>query len=68
MVCELVLIALYMQLRNPAVFKMPYAATEAASYCQALRKNPTWRCVDYEQGVSVAYGAGHQIRPLALAK
>jgi uncharacterized protein len=53
-VCELVLIELYMQLRNPAVFKMPYSATEAASYCQALKKNPTWRCVDYEQGVSVA--------------
>jgi uncharacterized protein len=51
-ICELVLIELFMQLRNPAVFKKPYLPSEAASYCQALKKNPKWRCVDYDPGVS----------------
>jgi uncharacterized protein len=51
---ELVLIELYMQLRNPAVFKKPYSALEAASYCGALKKNPRWRCVDYEPEVSAS--------------
>ncbi len=46
--CELVLVELYMQLRNPALFARPYSAKEAAGYCQALRRNPAWRCVDYD--------------------
>lgn len=50
--CELVLIELYMQLRNAAVFVKPYSARESAAYCQALKQNPKWRCVDYESAVS----------------
>ena len=50
--CELILIELYMQLRNPAVFKKPYSAKEAASYCAALKQNPLWRVVDYDPAVS----------------
>ena len=37
-----------MLLRNPAVFKKPYSAREAAGYCQALTRSPKWRCVDYD--------------------
>lgn len=33
--CELVLIELYMQLRNAAVFVKPYSARESAAYCVA---------------------------------
>ena len=51
--CELVLVELYMQLRNGAIFVRPYTAKEAASYCQALKRNPQWRCVDYDPAVSV---------------
>ena len=51
-VCELVLVELYMQLRNSAVFVKPYTATEAASYCRALKSNPHWRCIDYDPQVS----------------
>ena len=51
-VCELVLVELFILLRNPAVFKKPYTATEAAGYCRALKSNPEWRCIDYDAAVS----------------
>ena len=51
-VCELVLVELYMQLRNGAIFLEPYTAREAAEYCQAMKANPLWRCVDYDPKVS----------------
>ncbi|MEX2581555.1 MAG: TA system VapC family ribonuclease toxin [Verrucomicrobiales bacterium] len=47
-VSQLILVELYMLLRNPAVFKRPYSAQEAAGYCQALAASPKWRCVDYD--------------------
>jgi len=50
--CELILIELYMQLRNPAIFVAPYTAQESTAYCQALKRNPNWRCVDYDPLVS----------------
>lgn len=50
--CELILIELYMQLRNPAIFTTPYSAKESAMYCQALKENPTWRCIDYDPCVA----------------
>lgn len=54
LICELVLVELYMQLRNPAVFKKaPYTPSQAADYCEQLRANPVWRHVDYDPLVSV---------------
>lgn len=50
--CELVLVELYMQLRNASIFAKPYTAKESAEYCLALRKNPMWRCIDYDPLVS----------------
>ncbi len=50
--CELVLVELYMQLRNGAIFVKPYTAREAAGYCEAIKSNPLWRCVDYDPQVS----------------
>ena len=41
-----------MQLRNATVFVKPYSAKESAAYCQALKQNPIWRCVDYDNAVS----------------
>ncbi len=52
-VCELVLVELYMQLRNAAIFVKPYTAREAADYCQAMKSNPLWRCIDYDSKVSL---------------
>jgi uncharacterized protein len=50
--CELILVELYMQLRNPAIFVTPCTAKESAAYCRALKQNPSWRCVDYDSLVS----------------
>ena len=50
--CELVLIELYMQLRNAAIFANPYSARESADYCAELKQNLVWRCVDYDSAVA----------------
>jgi uncharacterized protein len=50
--CGLVLVELYMQLRNPAVFSKPQTASEAAAFCAALRTNPAWEFSDYEPEVA----------------
>jgi len=50
--CELILVELYMALRNPAIFPKPYSATQAAAYCLKLKTNPKWRYVDYDPAVS----------------
>ena len=50
--CELVLIEMYMQLRNPAILRAPLSATAAADFCGRLRANPAWQLVDYEPAVS----------------
>lgn len=51
-VCELVLVEIYMQLRNPAVLRRPLSAADAASFCARLRSNTNWQHVDYEPEVS----------------
>jgi hypothetical protein len=51
-ICELVLVEIYILLRNPTVFKKPYTALEAAEFCRALKSNPAWRCIDYDSAVS----------------
>lgn len=51
-VCELVLVEIYMLLRNPAVFHKPYTAKQAAVYCGKLRCNPAWDIVDYDPEIS----------------
>ena len=45
-ICELVLVELYVLLRNPAVVPRPLGAAEAAEICQALRANPRWALID----------------------
>jgi len=51
-VCELVLIEIYMQLRNPAVLRQPRTPPEAATFCEHLRHHPRWQHVDYDPDVS----------------
>lgn len=43
---ELVLVELYILLRNPVVIGHPLKAAEAVSVCRAWRKNPRWRVVE----------------------
>lgn len=52
LICELVLVEIYMQLRNPAVFKKTRTAHEAAAFCELLRANPLWEKADYEPEVA----------------
>ena len=52
LLCGLVLIEIYMQLRNPAAFKKPKSAKDAAAFCDALRSNPAWEYGDYEPDVA----------------
>ena len=50
--CGLVLVEVYMQLRNPAVFRTPASPLAAADICDRLRKNPAWEYVDYEPEIA----------------
>ncbi len=52
LLCGLVLVEIYMQLRNPAVFKKPKTPQEAAAFCKTLRSNPAWEHADYEPDVA----------------
>lgn len=45
--CELVLVELYVLLRNPAVARRPLPSGEAVEIIQALRSNPRWDILDY---------------------
>lgn len=44
--CELVLVELYILLRNPAVVSRPLGARAAAGVCQAYRRHPRWRLIE----------------------
>jgi uncharacterized protein len=46
-ICELVLVELYVLLRNPAILKNPLEPADAASIIQTFRRHPTWRLIDY---------------------
>jgi len=46
-ICELVLIELYVLLRNPAVIKKPLTGEKAVKICQRYRENNNWRLIDY---------------------
>jgi uncharacterized protein len=45
-ICELVLVEVYLLIRNQAVFERPFGAAQAAAACRHLRANPRWRVVE----------------------
>ncbi len=45
-IAELVLVELYVLLRNPAVVRKPLEAVDAAALCQVFRRHPRWALVD----------------------
>ena len=53
-ICELVLVEIYMQLRNPALLKKPFSSGRAAAFCQNLKSHPRWQLVDYQPHVAHA--------------
>ena len=56
-ICELVLIELYVLLRNPAVLKNPLDGADAAALIQRFRQHPTWTLIDHPGGVSTVMEA-----------
>lgn len=44
--CELVLVELYLLLRNPVVIPNPLSARQAANACMGWRSNPNWKLVE----------------------
>ncbi len=46
LICELVLLELYILLRNPAILSSPLSAEEAVNICRGFRSNPRWRLVE----------------------
>lgn len=75
-VCELVLVELYVLLRNPAIARRPLSSAVAVAVVQRFRQHPQWRIVDYPgTGSSVAEelwgrlaAAGVGARPLFDAR
>jgi uncharacterized protein len=45
---ELVLVELYVLLRNPAVVARPLSAEAAAALVQRFRRHPSWQLVDHD--------------------
>jgi len=45
-VCELMLVELYLKLRNERIFPNPLGATEATAICQTYRSNAAWMSID----------------------
>ena len=45
-VCELVLVELYLKLRNDRIFPRPLNASQAATVCQTYRNNRAWSLID----------------------
>jgi toxin-antitoxin system PIN domain toxin len=56
-ICELVLVEVYMQLRNPKVMRKPLGSAEAAKFCRSLKAHPVWQHIDYSREVSDAVWA-----------
>jgi len=45
-ICELMLVEVFLKLCNGNIFKHPMGSREAGAYCQRLRENRRWRLVE----------------------
>jgi hypothetical protein len=45
-ICELVLVELYLKLRNEKISSKPLTAASAAKVCQSYRNNRSWRLIE----------------------
>lgn len=45
-ICELVLVELYLKLRNEKIFPKPLSAPQAAGICQTYRENRAWTLIE----------------------
>ena len=56
-ICELVLVELYLLLRNPAVLTSPLTVSRAVVVCKAFRTNAKWRLVENAPVMSAVWEA-----------
>lgn len=49
--CELMLVELYVLLRNPAVLRRPLRAEAAVATVQHFRRHPAWQLIDHNPDV-----------------
>ncbi len=54
-IAELVLVELYLALRNPAVLEPPLDAAAAAGECQFFRRHPHWALVEHADVMGVVW-------------
>lgn len=45
-VCELILVEIYLKIRNAKILANPFPASEAKAFCQRFRSHPHWRLID----------------------
>ena len=45
-VCELMLVEVYLKLRNPRILPHPMGAAAASAFCMAMRSNPNWQIAE----------------------
>lgn len=45
-ICELMLVEVYLKLRNAMILRQPLDAATATAYCQAFRNNGNWHLVE----------------------
>jgi uncharacterized protein len=50
-ICELVLVELYVLLRNPAILRRPLSPADAVTVVQGYRSNRHWSVIEFSQGV-----------------
>ncbi|MDX1384235.1 MAG: TA system VapC family ribonuclease toxin [Thermoanaerobaculia bacterium] len=51
-IAELVLVELYLLLRNPAVYTQPLSAPDAVETCQSFRRHPRWALIESAEVMS----------------
>jgi len=71
-VCELMLVELYLKVRNEKIFTSPLGPGAAAALCQAYRSNASWQLVDgagiMDDVWRLAAGRGFAIRRIIDAR
>ena len=45
-ICELMLVELFLKLCNEKIFARPFSSAEAGEFCEQLRRNRQWRLVE----------------------
>ncbi len=51
-VCELMLVEVFLKLCNHRIFQSPMSAVDAGRYCQSIRNNRNWRLLEHVEVMS----------------